>query len=80
MVPSALQCTMFSITMMWCGQSCLQTVRKELHDHLTRINPDKNWDFIINQVTVETEPFFDLKARLLWKCTTLSCRSLSSGC
>lgn len=30
--------------------SCLQTVRKELHDHLVRINPDKNWDFIINQV------------------------------
>lgn len=28
----------------------MQTVRKELHDHLCRINPDKNWDFIINQV------------------------------
>ena len=25
-------------------------MRKELHDHLCRINPDKNWDFIINQV------------------------------
>lgn len=33
--------------------SCVavQTVRKELYDHLCRINPDKNWDFIINQVS-----------------------------
>jgi aspartate aminotransferase len=28
----------------------IRTVRKELHDHLCRINPDKNWDFIINQI------------------------------
>jgi len=25
-------------------------VRQELFDHLTRINPDKNWDFIVNQI------------------------------
>jgi len=25
-------------------------VRQELHDHLVRINPDKKWDFITEQV------------------------------
>ena len=25
-------------------------MRQELHDHLVKINPDKNWDFIINQI------------------------------
>jgi len=27
----------------------MQTVRRELYDHLTRINPDKDWSFIVNQ-------------------------------
>ena len=27
-----------------------QSVRQELHDHLVRINPDKKWDFIVDQV------------------------------
>ena len=28
----------------------MQGVRQELYDHLTRINPDKNWRFIIDQI------------------------------
>ena len=28
----------------------VQNVRAELHGHLNRINPDKNWDFIVNQI------------------------------
>jgi aspartate aminotransferase len=28
----------------------IKTVRQELYDHLTRINPDKDWSFIINQI------------------------------
>ena len=30
-------------------RSSRQSVRQELHDHLVRINPDKKWDFIVEQ-------------------------------
>ena len=27
-----------------------QSVRQDLYDHLTRINPDKDWSFILRQI------------------------------
>ena len=46
----------FACERMLCSSSCAdamppstQSVRQELHDHLVRINPDKKWDFIVDQ-------------------------------
>lgn len=56
-------------------RSCrMQTVRQELYDHLARINPDKDWSFIVKQARQQLP---NVKSPL--KLHTLEFREIPTG-